>query len=866
MATERGRSTVTRAILCVLAPALVALGATVTVASPASAETVSATGSAVVVESFGGSTVKDAAWRALGDACLTGATVAPSVSSSPGVCALRVGSPSAKAATGYLQLTDSTGYRKGGAVYTAASASALGLEVTFDQWQYGTAKYGGDGVTFFIADGAATVTSPGGLGSSLGYAQNTNQPPAPNGIAGAYLGVGLDVHGNFAASGDGHGSGCTTGQSATPKPNSVVLRGPGSGKSGYCFLTASSLPTATQNLHVTVTDPGTVTTAMARTFRVTVSPDRYPTVTVYAALSADTEPKQVLQYKMTDAAPESYQFGFTAASGSTVGTHLIGNVSASTVTRSDTTPPAITITGGASAYTATVTPMVSGTTDADAGSTMTVLLGSQKLSATVAADGTWSVTPGALAEGKTTVSVSATDAAGNTGTATQILTVDTIAPVIAIAGGPSASSTSATPMVTGRTDAPEGSIVNVKISDQVLAAKVLADGTWSLTPAPLDNGTVPITATTTDQAGNIGTAAQKMTIAVAPSITISGGTTALTNQPRPPVSGTSTAVAGRTATVTVDGQTLTATIAATGAWSVVPTTLTHGAHRITAVVSAVNGVKVTSSQTLTVDTIAPAIVINGGSAISTQSNTATISGRIDVPAGSKIKVVLDDVAREVVVSATRTWSVTSPALKAGAHTVVVSATDAAGNVGTQKQRITVIPVLSIDGGAARLTNNPTPTISGTTDAPAGTQVTVTVAGQTLTGKVTAAGIWTVTPSSLTSTTYSAKATVRDAVGNVRTAWQNLTVDTIAPSIVIDGGSAVSTKSATPTITGRVNVPAGSKMKIVVDATALDAVVSATRTWSVTSPRIKAGAHTVAASATDAAGNVGTVKQRLTVVG
>ncbi len=580
-ATERGRSGLTRIIVGVLAPALVALGATVTLTAPASAATIPATGAPVVAESFSGAAVTDGSWRALGDGCLTGATVAPVGSSSPGVCALRVGSPSAKASPGYLQLTDATAYRKGGAVYTKASPSDLGLDVTFDQWQLGTSKYGGDGLTFFIADGTAAVTSPGGLGSSLGYAQNTNQPPAPNGIAGAYLGVGLDVHGNFAASGDGHGTGCKTGQSATPRPNTVVLRGPGSGKSGYCFLTAASLPTATQNLHFTVADPSVVTTAMARTVRVTVSPDTFPTVTVYAAFSTGADLKQVLQYKMTDAAPETYQFGFTASSGSTVDLHLIGNVSASTVTRSDTTPPVVTISGGQTADSATTTPKISGTTDADAGSTMTVLVGSQKLAATVAADGSWSVTPAALEEGRTTVSVSATDPAGNTGTATQALTVDTIAPVIAIAGGPSASSTSATPVVTGKTDAPAGSAVNVKISDQTLPTKVLADGTWSVTPAALDNGAVAITATTTDQAGNVGTATQKMTIAVPPSITITGGATALTNRVTPTVSGTSTAVAGRTATVTVDGQILTAIITPTGAWSVVPKTLTQGAHRVT---------------------------------------------------------------------------------------------------------------------------------------------------------------------------------------------------------------------------------------------------------------------------------------------
>ena len=42
------------------------------------------------------------------------------------------------------------------------------------------------------------------------------------------------------------------------------------------------------------------------------------------------------------------------------------------------------------------------------------------------------------------------------------------------------------------------------------------------------------------------------------------------------------------------------------------------------------------------------------------------------------------------------------------------------------------PVVTIDGGAARATNDLTPSISGTTDEPAGGQVSVTVADQTLT--------------------------------------------------------------------------------------------------------------------------------------
>jgi hypothetical protein len=759
-----------------LVPTVVAMSAFVTVAAPASAAPVlTQKGSPVVTESFTGTTV-DGGWRALGDGCLTRATAAPAAPSALGACALRVGAPSPKDSTGYLQLTDATGWRKGGAVFTKASPSALGLDVTFDQWQYGTSNYGGDGLAFFVADGSASVTSAGGLGSSLGYAQNMNQPPAPNGIAGGYLGVGLDAHGTFSTSNDGHGTGCTTGQSPTQRGNAVVLRGPGSGKAGYCFLTATSLSTLTQKLRVTVTDPTVVTRGMARTFRVTVSPDQYPTVTVYGAFPAGTELKQVLQYKMTDAAPKSYQFGFTASAGSVTDAHLIGNVTASTVLPADTTPPVVTIKGGAAAVATTATPIVSGTSDEPAGSKVTVTVDDQKITATVQADGTWSVTPDALL-----------------------------------------------------------------------------------------NGDFKVSASATDPAGNVGTAAQQLTVKAPAAISISGGATKLTNQAKPTITGTSTALAGQTATVAVAGQKLTSVIAANGVWSVAPAALTQGPHPVVVTATAANGTKVSAVQTLTVDTVAPAIVITGGAAVSTPSATPTISGRTDAAAGSKVTVAVDGVTRDLVVSPTRTWSTTPDRLTAGSHAVVVTATDAAGNVGTQKQRLTVIPVLAIDGGSARLTNKVNPLISGTTDAPAGTTVTVTVGGQTLTGPVSAAGTWSVVPKTLSSAGYSVKATVRDAVGNVRTAWQNLTVDTIAPSIAIDGGSAVSTKSATPTVTGRVNVPAGATLKVVVDTVTHQVVVSATRTWSLTTQKLAPGVHSVAVFATDAAGNVGTQKQRLTVL-
>ncbi len=48
-----------------------------------------------------------------------------------------------------------------------------GLEVTFEQWQYGgTTRTPADGISFFLTDGAERLTTPGAFGGSLGYAQN----------------------------------------------------------------------------------------------------------------------------------------------------------------------------------------------------------------------------------------------------------------------------------------------------------------------------------------------------------------------------------------------------------------------------------------------------------------------------------------------------------------------------------------------------------------------------------------------------------------------------------------------------------------------------------------------------------------------
>jgi hypothetical protein len=86
-------------------------------------------------------------------------------------------------------------------------------------------------LSFFLFDAATPNFSPGGFGGSLGYAQRNNQP----GLSRGYLGIGFDSFGNFGNSSEGKIGGFF-GVGTALVPNTVVVRGPGNGLTGYPFV------------------------------------------------------------------------------------------------------------------------------------------------------------------------------------------------------------------------------------------------------------------------------------------------------------------------------------------------------------------------------------------------------------------------------------------------------------------------------------------------------------------------------------------------------------------------------------------------------------------------------------------------------
>ncbi|MES2990526.1 MAG: PilC/PilY family type IV pilus protein [Pseudomonadota bacterium] len=187
-------------------------------------------------------------WRALNGACLTAGDNTGTIPACVGLPyyagKTHVGGTTGRLpdAPGYgaLRLTNGD-FRKGtngnnqtGAVVSNFMfPSTQGLQVTFTTVTYGGNAYGGytgvqsgaDGISFFLAD-AGTLAAPkaptvGAPGGSLGYACSNGNMVYSDGVAGGYIGIGIDEFGNFANAAD------STHTGDGYKPGRISLRGAG---------------------------------------------------------------------------------------------------------------------------------------------------------------------------------------------------------------------------------------------------------------------------------------------------------------------------------------------------------------------------------------------------------------------------------------------------------------------------------------------------------------------------------------------------------------------------------------------------------------------------------------------------------------
>ncbi|TMP47551.1 Ig-like domain-containing protein, partial [Pseudoalteromonas sp. S1650] len=532
------------------------------------------------------------------------------------------------------------------------------------------------------------------------------------------------------------------------------------------------------------------------------------------------------------------------------------------------------------------TPLITGTTDVTAGSIVTVNVTDsdgvvQTLSAVVAADGSWSISPNThLAEGAFTVTASVEDESGNQTQITQNGVVDLTAPIITIDNLGTVNDT--TPTISGQTNEPAGSIVTVVVSDGInsyeFSATVNADGSWSGdVPAELDDGNINVTASITDAAGNQAQATNSFILnSAAPSIAIDAINE--TNDTTPTISGTSDAPNGSVITIIVEdsnnnSQQLTATVQ-NGQWGVeIQQALSEGTFTVNASVT-VDGLTSDAAAQGVIDVTAPTVSIDA--LVDSNDVTPIITGQTSgLAAGSVVTLTITDSAgavqtASVVISQDGSWSAeVSNALAEGQYSVLAEVVDNAGNEASDSQLGIIdlsAPTISIDVIAD--TNDVTPTLTGqTTGVPQGTQVTLLITDssgntQTLTTTTLADGSWSVDAEVIIAEgSFTVEASVSDVAGNSASTSATGLIDLTPPTISVDPLS--DSADVTPLISGVANgVATGTLVNLEITDSAgnvqtATAIVQADGSWSVEpSVAIAEGEFTVVATVQDTAGNQG----------
>ncbi|MCO5979723.1 Ig-like domain-containing protein [Enterobacter hormaechei] len=572
--------------------------------------------------------------------------------------------------------------------------------------------------------------------------------------------------------------------------------------------------------------------------------------------------------------------------------------------------------------------IITGSSDGlTAGTALTVTVNGKTYAATVLADGTWSAAipsadVSALAAGTVTVNVEGQSSAGNPVTINHDVTVDLANVAISIDAIASddvinAAERGADLVLSGTTaNVEENQTVTITFGGKSYTATVDAEGKWTATVpsadlAGLKDGDASVQVSVTNVNGNSASAGREYSVdATAPSVTINTIATddilnASEAQSDLAISGTSTAEAGQTVTVSLNGKDYTTTVSANGSWTLnVPAAdlagLSDGSVTVTASVSDKAGNPASADHNLTVDVTVPAVTIHtvaGDDVINVAEHNQAqiISGSATgAAAGDKVTVTIGGQTYTTVLDAAGNWSVGVPAnvisgLSDGTVTVSVSVTDAAGNTGSGTHNVTVdtgLPSVSFnaisdDNVLNAVEKGQDLSVSGTSaNLAEGTQVTVTLNGKNYTATTAADGTWSLTVpaadlAGLGQASYTLNATATNGVGNSVSNSANLLVDTALPTVTINtvaGDNVINAAevAAGQTLSGTVaNAEAGNTVTVAIGGHSYTATVQNNLSWSVNVPSdvltaLGNGSLSVTATVTNGHGNTGTGEREIAI--
>ena len=559
------------------------------------------------------------------------------------------------------------------------------------------------------------------------------------------------------------------------------------------------------------------------------------------------------------------------------------------VPQSDNVAPVATITAPTNSPSTTVTSgsLALGGTASDAvGVTQVTWTNNRGGSGTATGTTAWSVASVTLQSGVNLLTVTARDAAGNTGSDTLSVTYnppDTTLPVVTITSPTSSSTTTVatTPLNIGGTASDAGGITQVTWSSN-RGGSGTATGTtsWSVTGIVLQTGSNILTVTATDTAGNVNTDTLTVTYSpdlTPPSVTINSPTTQSTLATASSsinLGGTSSDIVAVTQVTWSNDRGGSGTASGTANWSVTGIALQTGVNvlTITARDAAGNPGTDTLTVTYTPDTTPPVVTITtptSQATLATSLATLNLGGTASDAVGVTQVTWSNDRGGSGTASGLTGWSVANITLQSGANILTVTARDAVGNTSTDTLTVTytpdtVQPVVNITGPSgnptATVTSTPL-TLSGTaSDAVGVTQVTWSN-DRGGSGNTSGTTNWSVSNVVLQPGANVLTVSARDAAGNIGTDVITVTYsDATQPNISITSPTSNSTLSTTVNplnIGGTASDNFGVTQVTWTNDRGGSGTASGTTSWTVSGIVLQTGANLLTVTARDAAGNTRT---------
>ena len=567
-----------------------------------------------------------------------------------------------------------------------------------------------------------------------------------------------------------------------------------------------------------------------------------------------------------------------------------GNVGSATltVTLTDGAAPSISISTPTSAttYSTTASTLALGGTASDAFGVSQVTWATDKGASGVASGTTaWTIASVPLEAGVTVVTVTAKDAAGQTGT--DVLTVtrtDGVPPAVDITS-PAAGATFST---ASTTIALSGSA-----SDNVSVAQVtwsndrggngVATGTtsWSVPTVSLQAGANVLTVTAKDAAGN--TAVDVLTItltdAAAPTIAIASPTAAetmSTTSATVSLGGTASDVFGVTEVRWANDRGGNGVATGTTTWSA-QVALQQGANVITVTASDAAGNTATDKITITADSKGPTIAISTPSASGSfvaNTDAVSIGGTAADEVGVTEVVWTNNRGGSGRATGSTNWTIANVALQNGVNLITVTARDAAGNstnatlsVSRDSQAPTV-EVMVPTSATTFVTNKKSVVLSG--KAADNTGVTQVTWANNRGGNGNAYGTtdWSVPAITLLAGANVITVSARDAAGNSTTSSLTVTLDTRGPVVSIQepwSGNVYQTTNSSVVLGGVASDDTGVVEVTWTNSQGGSGVASGTTAWTVPGVKLKTGFNELTVTAKDAAGNTSSEKVRVKAV-